>query len=48
MINCAMHPSIHLYRVGHLNIVKCLITEGHCDVNIKDRSGDTSLHVACR
>ena len=48
MINCAMDPSIHLYRKGYLSIVKCLIAKGHCDVNIKDSSGDTPLYEACR
>ena len=48
MIHFAIYPYTHLHREGHFDIVKCLITEGHCDVNIDDSSGDTPLHWACR
>ena len=48
MINHINHPSTHPYRKSQLKIVKCLITEGHCDVNIGDSSGDTPLHLTCR
>ena len=36
------------YSKGHFDIVKALITEGYCDANIRNSSGDTLLHVACR
>ena len=35
-------------REGHLNIVRYLVTEAHCDPNIKDNDGWTPLHYACR
>ena len=36
------------YARGHLNIVKLLLREPNCDVNLKDSNDDTPLHVACR
>ena len=44
-----MHvPSIHMYRKGHLDVVKLLITYGQCDVNRRGEYGNTPLHDACR
>ena len=48
MICCALCPYAHIHSEGHFDIVKCLITEGHCHVNIADSFGDTPLHWACR
>ena len=43
-----MHvPFIHIYRKGHLDIVKLLITYG-CDMNRRGEYGNTPLHDACR
>ena len=42
-----MCPSVHIYRKGHLDTVKVLITNRHCDVNVSNNYGCTPLHVAC-
>lgn len=44
MNNC----TISLYSKGYLNIVKWLITETRCDVNIRTKYGNYPLHLACR
>ena len=40
-----------LYRKGAiegvLEIVKCLVNDGKCDVNIGNETGITPLHMAC-
>ena len=33
---------------GHLNVVRYLVTEAHCDPNVKDNAGWTPLHYACQ
>ena len=35
-------------RYRHLNVVRYLVTEAHCDPNVKNNSGWTPLHYACR
>ena len=37
---------IFLFRNGHLDIVKYLVDEGHCQPNSKDNNGWTPLHYA--
>ena len=32
---------------GHLNVVRYLVTEAHCDPNVKTNNGWTPLHHAC-
>ena len=32
---------------GLLNVVKYLVTEAHCDPNVKNNYGLTPLHYAC-
>ena len=34
-------------RFGHLDIVKYLVAEAHCDINIKDKNGETAVQTAC-
>ena len=29
-------------------IARCCITEGHCDVTVQGKSGDTALHIVSR
>ena len=33
---------------NHLEVVKYLIREGHCNLSCKNNDGDTPLHIACR
>ena len=42
--------SLCLYhcRKGHLEVVKLLLMNSKLDVNNKDDSGQTPLHLACR
>ena len=45
-------PSLHVMwitcsRWGHLDVVKYLVSEVHCDPNYKSMSGWTPLHNAC-
>ena len=45
-------PSLHVMwitcsRYGHLDVVRYLVTEVHCDPNSKSTSGETPLHYAC-
>ena len=35
-------------REGHLNAVRFLVNEAHCDPNVKDNDGWIPLHYACR
>ena len=35
-------------RFGYLNIVKYLVEDQHCDVNVTDNDGQTSLHHICK
>ena len=35
-------------RCGHTDIVKYLVTQAHCDPNIKNKYGHTPLHYACK
>ena len=36
------------YRTAKaIEMVRCLITEGRCDVTIRKANGDTALHIAC-
>ena len=35
-------------RKGHLNVVRYLLTEAHCDPNVKNDIGWTHLHYACQ
>ena len=39
--------SIILYRFGHLNIVKYLVEDQQCDVNVITDWGSTLLHFSC-
>ena len=39
---------MYMNRRGHLDVVKCLVNEGHCDPDIKDKSGGTPIYGACR
>ena len=42
-----MHTVLHS-REGHLNVVRFLVNEAHCDPNVKDNDGWIPLHYACR
>ena len=33
---------------GHLNVVRCLVNETRCHPDVKNNSGLTPLHSACR
>ena len=35
-------------RCGHLDVVKYLVNDAHCDPNIKKEDGEIPLHLACR
>ena len=35
-------------RGGHLDVVRYLVEDHHCDVNVQDNGGSTPLHVSCR
>ena len=35
-------------RWGHLDVVKYLVEDQHCDVNVTDKEGSTPLHISCR
>ena len=35
-------------RQGHLDVVRCLVNDAHCDPNVKNKDGETPLHLACR
>ena len=35
-------------RCGHLDVVKYLVNDAHCDPNVKKEDGDTLLHLAYR
>ena len=51
----SVHISNHPHKVamflqsrnGHLNVVKYLLNEAHCDPNVKTEAGCTPLHYAC-
>ena len=45
---CIMSGIVLFSSVGHLNVVKFLINEAHCDPDVKDNDGSTPLHRACR
>ena len=48
LLNMNGDTPLHLACQGeNLSIVKCLITEQHCDVNVQNKNGDSPLHVAC-
>ena len=36
-----------LYRQGHIQVVKYLMSEQHCNMESRDRNGMTPLHLAC-
>ena len=35
-------------RERRLDVVKCLVEDHHCDVNVTDKEGSTPLHISCR
>ena len=35
-------------RWGHLDIVKYLVNDAHCDPNVGDKDRETPLHLVCR
>jgi ankyrin repeat protein len=35
-----------LHFARNIDIVKCLVEQGHADVNVKDRNKQTPLHIA--
>ena len=35
-------------REGHVNVVRFLVNEAHCDPHVKDNDGWTPLDDACR
>ena len=35
-------------RRGHLDVAKYLVNDAHCDPNVGNKDGETSLHLACR
>ena len=43
LITTALHS-----RFGLLDVVRYLVTEAHCDPNVKDNDGLTPLHYACQ
>ena len=42
-----MYTVLHS-RNGHLNVVRYLVNEAHCDPHVKDNGGWAPLHCACR
>ena len=42
------HDVVRYLRTGRLNVVRYLVTEAHCDPNVKNNSGWTPLHYACQ
>ena len=42
-----MHTVLHS-RERHLNVVRFLVNEAHCDPHVRDNDGWTPLHCACR
>ena len=36
------------YRYGNSHVVRYLVTDAHCDPNVKDNEGWTPLHNACK
>ena len=32
---------------GDVDIVRCLVCEQHCDVNVRNKNSDSPLHIAC-
>ena len=43
-----VHTPLSPCSNGHLDVVRYLVTEAHCDPNVKDNDGLTPLHYACR
>ena len=35
-------------RWGHLDVVKYLVNDAHCDPNVGNKDGETPLDLACR
>ena len=35
-------------RLGRLDVVKRLVEDQNCDVNVTDKEGSTPLHISCR
>ena len=36
------------FREGHLPVVRYLLEDRQCDVNVTDDDGQTSLHIICQ
>ena len=45
MITCVSLRSYH-FRMGHLDIVQYMVTKTNCDVNAKNKAGETPLNIA--
>ena len=35
-------------RAGCVPVVRYLVEDQHCDVNVTDKKGQTSLHILCK
>ena len=44
----SLHLSLTCSRRGCMDVMRCLVTEAHCDPNARDNDGETPLHWACR
>ena len=46
------HVSVFFFvlysRRGHLDVVKYLVNDAHCDPNVGNKDGETPLHLVCR
>ena len=36
------------FRLGHLPVVRYLVEDRQCDVNVTDESGQVPLHLSCQ
>ena len=47
-VDCTAHSSLsYPCRNGHLDIVKYLVEDKHCDVRVTNDNGWTPLHYSC-